>query len=409
MSKISIAREHMLSVAEASQKVVAGLKPLAAEQIPLVSSIGRILASNVKAKRTQPPLDVSAMDGYAVKASDVAKLPAKLKIVGSIAAGQVFAGAIKSGEAARIFTGAPVPRGADTIVIQENTKSDGTIVEVLDGQAPSGKHIRRAGLDFREGDVLLQAGRRLTGRDIALAAAMNHTRLECRRQPRVAILATGDELVPPGTVPGPGQIIGSSSAGLSADVISWGGTVRDLGIAHDEVTEIRFKSEGAQSADLFITLGGASVGDHDLVQKALADELDVAFWKIAMRPGKPLIFGRYNKSVPFLGLPGNPVSAMVCAHIFLKPMLYALLGYAGPTHAMREARLTSPLAANDQRQDYVRAVYRATQDGGGEVEPFPVQDSSMMRTMAAANALVVRPVGDAARAKGDTVSVMMLD
>jgi molybdopterin molybdotransferase len=256
---------------------------------------------------------------------------------------------------------------------------------------------------------LLQAGRRLTGRDIALAAAMNHTRLECRRQPRVAILATGDELVPPGTVPGPGQIIGSSSAGLSADVISWGGTVRDLGIAHDEVTEIRFKSEGAQSADLFITLGGASVGDHDLVQKALADELDVAFWKIAMRPGKPLIFGRYNKSVPFLGLPGNPVSAMVCAHIFLKPMLYALLDYAGPTHAMREARLTSPLAPNDQRQDYVRAVFRATQDGGGEVEPFPVQDSSMMRTMAAANALLVRPAGDPARAKGDTVTVMMLD
>ena len=398
----------MLSVAEASQKVVASLKPLAGEQMPLVSALGRILASNVKSKRTQPPLDVSAMDGYAVKASDVAKLPAKLKIVGSIAAGQVFAGAIKSGEAARIFTGAPVPRGADAIVIQENTKSDGATVEVVDGQSPSGKHIRRAGLDFREGDVLLQAGRRLTARDIALAAAMNHTRLDCRRMPRVAILATGDELVPPGTVPGPGQIVGSTSAGLSADVIHWGGTVRDLGIAHDVVTEIRFKAEAAQSADLFITLGGASVGDHDLIQKALADDLDVAFWKIAMRPGKPLIFGRY-KSVPFLGLPGNPVSAMVCAQIFLKPMLYALLGYAGATHAMRQARLTAPLAANDDRQDYVRAVFRPTQDGGGEVEPFPVQDSSMMRTMAAANVLIVRPPGDAARATGDSVSVLTLD
>jgi molybdopterin molybdotransferase len=368
-----------------------------------------VLASDVKAKRTQPPLDVSAMDGYAVKASDVAKLPAKLKVVGNIAAGQVFAGSIKSGEAARIFTGAPMPRGADTIVIQENTKREGATVEVVDGQAPSGKHIRRAGLDFRDGDVLLKAGHRLTARDIALAAAMNHTRLEVRRQPRVAILATGDELVPPGTVPGPGQIIGSTSAGLSAEVLAWGGTVRDLGIAHDEVTDIRFKAEVAQSADLFVTLGGASVGDHDLVQKALADELDVAFWKIAMRPGKPLIFGHY-KSVPFLGLPGNPVSALVCAQIFLKPMIYALQGYGAPAHDIRQARVAAALSANDDRQDYVRAVHRPASDGGvGEVEPFPVQDSSMMRTLAAANALIVRPPRDPARAQGATVTVLLLD
>ncbi|MBI1212223.1 MAG: molybdopterin molybdenumtransferase MoeA [Alphaproteobacteria bacterium] len=398
----------MLSVAEASKKVVANLKPLASEQIPLVSALGCILASNVKAKRTQPPLDVSAMDGYAVRSNDVAKLPAKLKIVGSIAAGQVFAGSVRSGEAARIFTGAPIPRGADTVVIQENTKSDGTTVEVVDGQAPAGKHIRRAGLDFREGDILLRTGHRLTGRDIALAAAMNHTRLDVRRRPRVAILATGDELVPPGTIPGPGQIVGSSAAGLSADVIAWGGTVRDLGIAHDEVTDIRFKSEAAQTANLFVTLGGASVGDHDLIQKALADDLDVAFWKIAMRPGKPLIFGRY-KSVPFLGLPGNPVSAMVCAHIFLKPMIYALQGYDGPAHETRQARLTRALPANDERQDYVRAVFRSTPEGQGDVEPFPVQDSSMMRTMSAANCLIVRPPGDPARAQGATVNVMLLD
>ena len=399
----------MLSVAEASLKVVANLKPLASEALPLGGALGRVLASNVKAKRTQPPLDVSAMDGYAVKANDVAKLPAKLKIVGSIAAGQVFAGSIKSGEAARIFTGAPIPRGADAVVIQENTKSDGTTVEVVDGQTPSGKHIRRAGLDFREGDMLLKAGHRLTARDIALAAAMNHTRLDVRRQPRVAILATGDELVPPGTVPGPGQIVSSSGAGLTADVIGWGGTVRDLGIAHDEVTDIRFKAEVAQTADLFVTLGGASVGDHDLIQKALADDLDVAFWKIAMRPGKPLIFGRY-KSVPFLGLPGNPVSAMVCAQIFLKPMLYALQGYDGPAHEMRQARLATALAANDERQDYVRAIYRAAPDGSeAQVEPFAVQDSSMMRTMAAANALIVRPPRDPARAQGATVSMLLLD
>ena len=398
----------MLSVAEAAQKVVANLKPLAGEQIPLGSAAGRILASNVKAKRTQPPLDVSAMDGYAVKASDVAKLPAKLKLVGTIAAGQVFAGAIKSGEAARIFTGAPVPRGADAVVIQENTKSDGTTVEVTAGAAPSGKHIRRAGLDFREGDVLLSAGQRVTPRDVALAAAMNQTRLDCRRQPRVAILATGDELVPPGTVPGPGQIVGSTSAGLGAAVIQWGATTRDLGIAHDDVTELRFKAEAAQGADLFITLGGASVGDHDLIQKALSDDLDVAFWKIAMRPGKPLIFGRY-KSVPFLGLPGNPVSSMVCAQIFLKPMIFALLGYTGPTHAIREARLAAPLAVNDERQDFLRATLRTAPDGAAEVEAFPVQDSSMLRPLAAANVLIMRPPGDPARAKGDSINVMMLD
>ncbi len=398
----------MLSVAHATQRVLANLKPLAGEQIPLVSALGRVLASSVRAKRTQPPLDVSAMDGYAVKASDVAKLPAKLKIVGSIAAGQIFAGAIKTGEAARIFTGAPVPRGADTIVIQENAKAEGATVEVIEGAAPTGKHIRRAGLDFRDGDVLLNAGHKLTARDIALAAAMNHTRLDCRRQPRVAILATGDELVPPGTVPGPGQIVASTSAGLGADVIHWGGTVRDLGIAHDNITEIRFKSEAALGADLFITLGGASVGDHDLIQKALAEDLDVAFWKIAMRPGKPLIFGRY-KSVPFLGLPGNPVSAMVCAQVFLKPMLLALLGSSETAHRIREVRLTSPLAANDQRQDYIRSLLRPSSDGGAEVEPFPVQDSSMLRPLAAANALIVRPPGDRARNVGEPVTVMTLD
>ena len=398
----------MLSVAEATQKVVANLKPLPGEQIPLASALGRILASSVKAKRTQPPLDMSAMDGYAVRASDVAKLPAKLKVIGSIAAGQVFAGAVKAGEAARIFTGAPVPRGADTIVIQENTTAEGATVEVKEGSAPAGRHIRRAGLDFREGDVLLNAGHKLTARDIALAAAMNHTRLDCRRQPRVAILATGDELVLPGTVPGPGQIVSSTSAGLSADIIQWGGTVRDLGIAHDVITEIRIKAEMALGADLFITLGGASVGDHDLIQKALADDLDVAFWKIAMRPGKPLIFGRH-KSVPFLGLPGNPVSAMVCAQIFLKPMLLTLLGYSGPAHHLREARLMSPLAANDARQDHVRSTLTPAADGSAEVQPFPLQDSSMLRPLAVANALIVRPPNDPARAAGDHVAVMLLD
>jgi molybdopterin molybdotransferase len=396
----------MLSVIEAQAKILEGLKRLGQEQVSLGAASGRTLAADVAATRTQPPFDASAMDGYAVRAQDVATLPANLKLVGSVAAGASFAGSVGKGEAVRIFTGAPVPKGANTVVIQENTKAKDNEVQVVDGASPAGRHIRRAGVDFKKGDKLLKAGQRLTPRDIALAAAMNHAALPCTREPRIAILATGDELVSPGTEPGPNQIIASTSAGIVASVLEWGATVRDLGIARDKIEEIRFKAEASDGADILITLGGASVGEHDLVQKALTPELKVAFWKIAMRPGKPLIYGKY-RSIPFLGLPGNPVSAMVCALLYLKPMIFRLLGRTDAALQPLTARLADPLGANDQRQDYIRCGLREA-DGGLIAEPFPVQDSSMLRVYAHADGLIVRPPGDAARAAGEAVSVLRL-
>lgn len=398
----------MLSVAEAQAKVLEGLKPLASEQVPLGGALRRVLSSDIAAQRTQPPFDVSAMDGYAVRAQDVTALPARLKVVGTVAAGALFQGSVGKGEAVRIFTGAPVPKGATTIVIQENTQADGDTVRVVDGAAPSGRHIRRAGLDFKKGDKPLKAGRRLSPRDIALAAAMNHPALPCSRRPRIGILATGDELVPPGGEPGAAQIIGSSSFGLAAHILEWGGTVRDLGIARDEINDIRFKAAMSEGCDVFITLGGASVGDHDLTQKALVPDLKVEFWKIAMRPGKPLIHGRY-KSIPFLGLPGNPVSALVCALLFLKPMIFRLLGNDAPPWRVTQARLSSALPANDHRQDYMRCHLSQEADGSEVAEPFPVQDSSMLRPFAGADGLIVRPPDDPAKLAGEAVSVLHLD
>lgn len=396
----------MLSVTEAQAKVIEGLKRLPTEQVSLAAANGRVLAADVAATRTQPPADMSAMDGYAVRAADVATLPVTLKLAGAVQAGGTYQGSVSKGEAVRIFTGAPIPKGANTVIIQENTRVDGDTVQVVDGAAPAGRHIRRAGIDFKKGDKLLKTGHRLTPRDIALAAAMNHPALPCVREPRVAILATGDEIVPPGSEPGPSQIIGSSSFGLAASILEWGGTIRDLGIARDKVEDIRFKASGADGADILVTLGGASVGEHDLIQKALTPELKVGFWKIAMRPGKPLIFGRYG-ATPFVGLPGNPVSAMVCALLFIKPMILRLLGSNEPPWRIEKAALASPLPANDQRQDYLRCHLRS--DGDQTVaEPFPVQDSSMLRPLAAADALIVRPPGDAARAAGEAVSVLRL-
>ena len=398
----------MLSVAEAQAKVLDGLKRLGQEQVSVGAAAGRVLAADVASNRTQPPFDVSAMDGYAVRAQDVANLPATLKVIGAVAAGSTFERSVAKGEAVRIFTGAPVPKGANTIVIQENTKAQGDEVQIVDGASPAGRHIRRAGLDFKKGDKVLKAGRQLTARDVSLAAAMNHAALPCARQPRIAILATGDELVAPGGDPGPAQVMASTSAGLGANALAWGATIRDLGIARDRIDDIRFKAAACEGADLFVTLGGASVGEHDLVQKALSPELKVSFWKIAMRPGKPLIFGKY-RSIPFLGLPGNPVSAFVCAQIFLKPMIAKMLGQtdSGQVHVI--ARLAGVLGANDQRQDYVRCGLRTESDGSLTAEPFPVQDSSMLRLLAHADGLIVRPPGDPARVAGEAVAILRLD
>ena len=397
----------MISVKEARDRMVHAFRPTPAEQVALADALGRVLAEDVVARRTQPPVAVSAMDGYAVRAADVATVPARLTVVGQAPAGGAYNGTVGPGQAVRIFTGGPVPDGADAVIIQEDTEAQGATVIVRE-RAIKGRHIRPAGLDFREGSVGLKAGRRLGAREIGLAAAMNVPWLRVRRRPRIALLATGDEIVMPGDPVGPNQIVSSNVPALAAFVAEHGGQPIDLGIARDTVASLQEKAAGAIGADLLVTAGGASVGDHDLVQEALTDRgLAVDFWKIAMRPGKPLMFGKFG-DVPLLGLPGNPVSSQVCALLFLGPVIDAMLGLPRVEKPTVTARLGSDLAANDRREDYMRA--RLARDGDGELvaTPFPKQDSSMISLLVEAGCLVVRaPQAPAAKA-GDPVEIIPL-
>ena len=347
----------LLSVAEALERVLAHAEPLPAEEVPLVEADGRVLAYDLKALRTQPPADVSAMDGYAVRAADVANAPVRLKVIGEVAAGRPFARPVGPGEAVRIFTGGVLPEGADTIVIQEHTKRDGDRVEV---EKPSarGRHIRAQGLDFKAGDTLLSAGHRLTARDLALAAAMNHPRIPVHRRPKVAIFATGDELVPPGTQPQPGQIVSSNTFALAALARAEGADVADLGIVGDRLDDTVAAVRGAREAgaDILVTSGGASVGDYDLVQAAFAAEgMALSFWKLALRPGRPLMHGRLGP-IHVLGVPGNPVSAFVCAFLFLVPLIRRLAGRGDLSPPTETALLGCDLPENDERVDYLRAT-----------------------------------------------------
>ncbi len=397
----------MIPVAEAIARVLAEARPLPAEMVSLGDGPGRVLAEDLASRRTQPPAAVSAMDGYAVRAEDVARTPAELRIVAEIAAGAAWAGEVGQGEAARIFTGAPVPAGADAIVIQEDCERSGDLVSVRETVA-SGAFVRPAGLDFAEGDVLLRAGRRLTSRDIGLAAAMNRPWLPARRRPRVALLATGDEIALPGEPLGPQQIVSSSGPGLAALVAEAGGVPLSLGVAGDSTASLRARAAGAEGADILVTMGGASVGEHDLVQEALAaDGLEVDFWRIAMRPGKPLMFGRMGGAL-VLGLPGNPVSAFVCALLFLRPLIDAMLGLPAGPPAREPARLGADLAANDRREDYLRA--RLVPDGEGlpVATPFARQDSSMLARFVEADALLVRAPHAPPAGAGDIVEVIRL-
>src|SRR3954470_21256684 len=317
----------MISVEEALARLLAPLAPVPPELVSLADAVGRVLAEDVAARRTQPPFAVSAMDGYAVRADDVASVPVILRIVAEIPAGAGFGGRLGAGEAARIFTGAPLPDGADAIVIQEDTERSGDRVEIREG-APSGRYVRPAGLDFAEGDVLLKAPRRLTPRDVGLAAAMNRPWLFVHRRPRVAILSTGDEIVMPGDPIGPHQIVSSNSLSLSAFVAACGGIPVSVGNAPDDPAALPQVAAATRGVDLLVTTGGASVGEHDLVRDVLgADGLELDFWQIAMRPGKPLMVGRY-RGTPMVGLPGNPVSTLVCALLFLRPALDRLSGAA---------------------------------------------------------------------------------
>jgi len=399
----------MISVEEARARIAAAMPLMAAEQVALAEGFGRVLAADVAARRTQPPKAVSAMDGYAVRADDVAAIPATLEVIGAVQAGAEFAGTVGPGQAVRIFTGAPLPDGADSIVIQENTKAADGTVEVVDGKTPKGRYVRPAGLDFKAGDVLLKAGKVLNARHIGLAAAMNVPWLMVRRRPRIAILTTGDEIAMPGDALGPNQIVSSNSLALRCFIEACGGEAVDLGIAPDDADALRAMAGGARGADMLLTSGGASVGDHDLVQSVLGEiGLEIDFWRIAMRPGKPLMFGAIGETV-MMGLPGNPVSAMVCATLFLRPAIAAMLGTGhDDAESILSARLAQDLPENDERQDYLRADLSRVEDGTLLATPFSKQDSSVFSGLARADGLIIRAPFAPAAPAGTLVDVLPL-
>ena len=395
----------LISVADALARITGAMPLMPAEQVPVADGLGRVLAEDVVSRRTQPPADVSAMDGYAVRAADVAEVPVTVRRIGESAAGGSYDGTVGAGETVRIFTGAPVPAGADSVIMQEDTEVEGERITITE-PAQLGRHIRLAGLDFRDGDVGLEAGTLLTARHLALAAAMNWPWLAVRRRPRVAILATGDEVVMPGDPIGASQIVSSNSLALAAVVTACGAEPVVRGIAPDDADALGAMAEGALGNDMLVTTGGVSVGDHDLVAKVLGEQgLDVDFWRIAIRPGKPLLFGSLL-GTPFIGLPGNPVSALVCALVFMRPALAAMQSLKAKDD-LRQARLAAPLRANDRRQDYLRAHLRRGNDGALEAEAFTVQDSSMLSSLAGADALIVRPPHTPAAEVGDMVDVLM--
>ena len=382
----------LMPVAEALSAVLAGAEPLPEETVALDAAHHRVLARDVAALRTQPPQAMSAMDGYAVRSADASAVAARLKVIGEVAAGRPFERAVGKGEAIRIFTGGVVPEGADAVIIQEDTVVEDGGITITEA-AIAGRHIRPAGVDFRKGDILLARGTRLTDRDLSLAAGMNYAELPMRRRPKVAILATGDELVMPGSNPGPGQIVYSNGYALRALTHQEGAETIDLGIAADtvEATTRGIRHARDSGADILITTGGASVGDHDLVKQSLeAEGVTMAFWRIAMRPGKPMMHGRLG-ALRVIGLPGNPVSSYVCGFLFLVPLIRALSGRTDVHHAHETALLGRDVAANDIREDYLRARLEVRKDGELVATPVDHQDSSLLANLAAAQALVIRP------------------
>ena len=388
----------MISVSEALDRLFSLAAPLGTEEVPLLEANGRILARDVTARRDQPPFDNSAMDGYAVTKGAPGD---SFRVIGEAAAGHRFTGALAPGEAVRIFTGAPIPEGTGRVILQEDVTREGDEITIT-GTPGEGLHIRQAGDDFRIGDSIT-APRRLTPNDIALMAAMNIARVPVARQPRVAIIATGDELVMPGEDPGPDQIVASNSFGLHALLSDLGAAPRLLPIARDSLASLRTVFELADDADLVLTIGGASVGDHDLVAQAAADMgLDRAFHKVAMRPGKPLMSGRLGDAM-MIGLPGNPVSAMVCGHVFVAPVIRAMLGLGAAPAPRKTAHLARDIPANGPREHYMRA--RLMADG---ISLFDRQDSSLLSILSAADALIVRPPHDPARSAGETVDYLPL-
>jgi molybdopterin molybdotransferase len=394
----------LMPVDEALSRILATAKIMPAEAVPLAHCMGRILAVDVKAKRDQPPFPSSAMDGYAIRFADQGKA---LKLVGVSAAGHAFKGTVKPGQAVRILTGAPMPKGVDTIVTQENTRIENDVLHLLE-TTPLGKNIRLKGLDFKSGDVLIPAGTKLNARDIGLAAAGNAPTLRVRRKPRLVLFTTGDELVLPGQKPRADQIISSNSNAIDAMATAWGAKVVNLGIIPDTMKATIAAIKKAGAADILITTGGASVGDHDYVQDALKTTgIKIGFWKIALRPGKPLMFGSKGK-LRVLGLPGNPVSALVCARIFLKPLIATMQGIVS-NDSIAQARLGGALPANDGRRDYMRATLTIAPDGSRTATAVNKQDSSMQRTLRNADCLIVREPNAPNAVAGELVSLILLD
>ncbi|MGO4481527.1 molybdopterin molybdotransferase [Rhizobium pisi] len=400
---------NLLPVAEALSRLLSRANPVAvSETLPLAEAEGRVLAVDLKAGLTQPPFNASAMDGYALRREDAPEPGAVLKVIGTSAAGHGFGGRVGKGEAVRIFTGAPVPPGADSVLLQEDAeKTDGGIKTNF--PVRQGQHVRPRGQDFVEGEAVLSAGTVLDFSRLTVAAGMNRPDVEVLRRPLIAILATGDELLPPGSTPGPSQIIASNTFGVAALARRAGADVLDLGIVPDDKARITAAIDKARDAkvDVIVTLGGASVGDHDLVQATLIEAgMQLDFWRIAMRPGKPLMVGSFGET-HVLGLPGNPVSSLVCSLLFLEPLIRKLASLPPVRReAMVEATVT--LRANDHRQDYIRARLSKSAAGGWLVEPFDKQDSSMMKTFARSDCLIIRPPHAPELPAGAPCPVMLL-
>jgi molybdopterin molybdotransferase len=400
----------LLPVADALERLLSAARPVErTETVALHEAAGRVLARDVAARLTQPPFDNSAMDGYAVRHADIAGLGSVLKVAGTSSAGHAFAGTAGPGEAVRIFTGAPLPAFADTVLLQEDAEvlEDGRIRTTF--LTPKGRHIRPRGQDFSEGEIVLKAGDVLDAGRLTVAAAMNHPDLTVYARPRVALLATGDELVRPGTPPGESQIVASNTYGVAALAREAGAEVIDLGIVADDREAILAAVREALSRDIdvLVTLGGASVGDFDLVRPVLGEAgMELDFWRIAMRPGKPLMVGRLG-DIRVVGLPGNPVSSLVCSLLFLEPLVRRLAHLPGRSR-LRPAVTAVPLGENDHRQDYVRARVERTASGALSVTPFDRQDSSMMKVFAAAEGLLVRPPGAPAVPAGSPCDVLLL-
>jgi len=389
----------VISTAEALAHCLALVTPLGPETVALGAAGGRVLAEPFHAMRDQPPFPASAMDGYALAG---AQSGARFRVVGEAAAGHGWQGNLGPGEALRIFTGAPVPPGADRVVIQEDVVRTGDEI-ILGDKLDPGPYIRAAGSDFQAGDAVVTAGKRLTPAQVALAASMGHATLIVAKRPDIAIIATGDELVPPGAAPGPDQIIASNSYGLKAMAEAAGATARLLPLARDTEASLEACFALAADADLVVTIGGASVGDHDLVgQVAQNLGMEQAFYKIAMRPGKPLMAGRMGRAA-MLGVPGNPVSSLVCGQIFMVPMIEAMLGLKAEQTPRRTAQLTADIPANGPREHYMRATLV-----GDQITPVDSQDSSLLTRLATANALLVRAPHDPAKGIGERVDYIPL-